>query len=427
MMRIGARDYGRKQAKAVAADSLGNLGTYTIGTTSTIGNFKGKKAGDLSVPHTMSRASTNVLLQPQSSSFQEVPQMLYDGIGNEVTGTTNSQTSQVGNFMQVLFKFDVFELVARKNKSVSGSMSANDYRDLFRTLRPRLIAYGQGAGSGAFKYEIKLHIWNRIDNKWEIIDQGTTNDYQELSATLSGDMSRYLTGDSPGKYIYLSTSVPVADSERASYTRISYIDLEVEFRGEVDVLSSIGRKNDKAITDTDSSATQISLLKGIIKQLQEGTDADFDIGKGFDEATDSFKSKIVNAIEVLEPHAFQMTDELLALSNRTTSPDTIYKTPPKGAKGVMVEAYVESVSSGNLSLNIGGYILNDSKLGIELNTEQVTGNDKKIVIIWHPDAKKGESLGDDLYVISLPLTPKIVINNVVSGNVKSDLNLVWLT
>lgn len=410
----------------------------TKGVLTETSDFTNKTVDDLSNPHIMKSTVTGAMAFPDSSSFSEVRQIDYDRIatdGQRYVGQTGSS----GNFVQTLFQINIFEIAKRKNKIVRDDMHPTDFKNIIKSITPKIVGYGRGAGDNQFKDELIFYLWNPHTTSWVKIGENLTNEPEEISTKIT-NASNYLTGEMPGKYIYLSTSVPAADSSRQSYTYIYDFDIEVEFEGQTDIVHSIGLRTDKPITNVTEPASQISLLKGIIKQLQDGTPVEFDLNQVLDGSTDSLRTKIVNAVEVLEPHAFQLVEELMPMGTRRESPEPFYKTPPKGAKGVMIEAYIDT-ATGNfgenegLFLNVNGFISEYSKMNLTLQTKAETSNNKKVTVIWYPGI---DNLGDidnsdnSVYLMPIPLPNKIYIENKITGTfsdtqgIRSSLSLEWL-
>ena len=123
-LRIGGRsDEGL--AKAIRTDSSGNigikiensnplldLGTYIKGIIQEIGDFKGKSVGDLSNPHIMKEAVVSGRAPFDSPAFYEVRQLDYDRLADE-SQRYFRQTGAVGNNIQTLFQFNIFEIVKK--------------------------------------------------------------------------------------------------------------------------------------------------------------------------------------------------------------------------------------------------------------------------------------------------------------------------
>jgi hypothetical protein len=164
-------------------------------------------------------------------------------------------------------------------------------------------------------------------------------------------------------------------------------------------------------------------------------------GVGFDSNSDSFKTRVVNSVEIADSDAFQSSMLLYPISGRSATPTEVKLTPPSGAKGFIVELFIQSanaemVAGQGARIKVTG----SGHDGQPLGGLQVLGDyeyraNRRQTLIWYPGVNIGNIRNDDsykTYVAPIPVPKEIkvvmdIIPSANAGGVVAGMTLGWLT
>lgn len=164
---------------------------------------------------------------------------------------------------------------------------------------------------------------------------------------------------------------------------------------------------------------------------------------GFDVTTDSFKSKIVNSVELQDVHAFQSSMILHAITGRSSSPAAIVLTPPSGAKGVIIELFVQTANAAMVdgegaNILVIGHADTNLKLGgVRFSSPFERRANYRQTLVWYPGVNLGDIMQDSgayqMFNVGIPIPKQIEVTMSIkpaaenNGGVVSGMTLGWLT
>jgi len=162
----------------------------------------------------------------------------------------------------------------------------------------------------------------------------------------------------------------------------------------------------------------------------------------YDGASDSVKSRVMNALEVLESDAFQSSETIFEYASRIGNPTPVVLTPPKGAKGFICEMYImaanaELVAGQGARINIIGATNQNMDIGgLQFVGEYLKTSYARQTVIWYPNASMGDLRNDvgtfETYTVPIPTPRQMTFNMDIvptdtGGGVNIGMSVGWLT
>lgn len=161
---------------------------------------------------------------------------------------------------------------------------------------------------------------------------------------------------------------------------------------------------------------------------------------GYELATNSNRSKIINALELLPPDAYRASEVIYPMEKRTTEPWGVIKIPPNGARGFIVSLYVTDIT-GTFSDGEGIGVDVEASTGpsgnnnLWVSAAKVKSKWARTNILWYPGASKGDLAelgGRSYYVVPLSVPYSIKIAMKITGTfaegegVTAGVEIGWL-
>lgn len=211
MMRIAGRGQDGK-ARALNTDNMGNMGVRFVDTKKEILNLRGKKRGDLSVPHIVKLAAVEGRVLPSSPTPNEISDDFYERLYEFDDQFVHYYTETVGLTAQALIFIKV---------------SDSDISKLDK-IRYTFFARGRGHTDDGAKNGILLHIFNFQTQEYELI--GSNNAWWEdvLQTPILGEieeLTNYLNDD--GYIVFNLNSAYPAGTNSASFADLHYFEIEI--------------------------------------------------------------------------------------------------------------------------------------------------------------------------------------------------------